>query len=86
MQDIPNEKNELQFFKDQPFSPIELYWENLYINAIYTEQKRRCWPCSSIKKEKCIIKDCKGVARPGTFTAILGPSGNLTIFKIFMIR
>lgn len=41
------------------------------------EKKRRCPPCgNSIKREKFLIKDCKGVAKPGTFTAILGPSGS----------
>jgi ABC-type multidrug transport system fused ATPase/permease subunit len=65
------------FLSDRSFSPIELYWENLTIQASYRERKRRCPPCSSIKKTKTILNNVTGIAKPGSFTAILGPSGHL---------
>ena len=76
---IPTDKGEQikdkGFFADHSFSPIELYWENLSIYAIYIEKKKRCPPCSGIKKTKLLLNNMTGIARPGTFTAILGPSG-----------
>lgn len=74
---MPEIKEHFAFIEGTKFNPIELYWENLYIKATSYESKRKFLSYGkSIKKEKFIIKDCKGVARPGSFTAILGPSGS----------
>ena len=73
-----NVHSDFEFFSKEKINPIELYWENLFIYASFIE-KKKCRPFSKTKKEKCIIKDVKGIARPGTFTAILGPSGLIMI-------
>lgn len=66
---------ESYFLSDHSFSPIELYWEKLTIKASYKQKKRRCPPCSYEKKKKSILNNVTGIAKPGSFTAILGPSG-----------
>lgn len=70
-------KEHFEFVEGTKFNPIELYWENLYIKATTFHKKKKFLSCGKlIKQEKIIIRDCKGVAKPGTFTAILGPSGS----------
>ena len=70
-----NENQTTGFFSDKSFNPIELFWENLTIFATYKEKKKRCPPCSGVMKTKMILNNVTGIARPGTFTAIIGPSG-----------
>ena len=72
---------ESYFLSDHSFSPIELYWEKLTIKASYKQKKRRCPPCSYEKKTKNILNNVTGIAKPGSFTAILGPSGTFDIFS-----
>ena len=70
------------FLSEKKFSPIELYWENLTIIATVKErEKKRCLACSGVVKNKVLLNDVTGIARPGTFTAILGPSGH---FKTYL--
>ena len=57
---------------DTNFHPIELYWENITVSAKIKEKKG---PCKSRKYIKTILDKVKGKASPGTFSAILGPSG-----------
>lgn len=64
----------------QKFSPVELYWENITVVAKLKTRKYRLIPCIYEKSTKVILDECTGIARPGTFTAILGPSG-LNIFS-----
>lgn len=63
------------FFENTNSNPIELYWEKLDIKVDYYTKKIGT-KSGYYKKEKFIIKDSKGVLKPGTFTAILGPSGS----------
>lgn len=65
------------FLSARTFSPIELYWEKLTIIAkVIDKKKKKCPPCSRVVKNKVLLNDVTGIARPGTFTAILGPSGH----------
>jgi ABC-type multidrug transport system ATPase subunit len=59
----------------QPFNPIEVYWENITIIATIKKRKYRLLPCCKEITTKVILDECTGIIRPGTFTAILGPSG-----------
>ena len=75
---------ESYFLSDHSFSPIELYWEKLTIKASYKQKKRRCPPCCNYeKKTKNILNEVTGIAKPGSFTAILGPSGTFFVNNIF---
>lgn len=65
---------------DTNFHPIELYWENITVSAKIKEKKG---PCKSIKYTKTILDKVKGKASPGTFSAILGPSGYRNIILLF---
>ena len=72
----PKKSEGHNFLQDHSFNPIELYWENLSIIATYKAKKKGFPPCSSVMKSKLILDNVTGIARPGTFTAILGPSGS----------
>ncbi|CAD8049574.1 unnamed protein product [Paramecium sonneborni] len=50
------------------FTPIELAWDKLIINATIKVGKNTT--------EKCLLNNLKGVMKPAHFTAILGPSGS----------
>ncbi len=67
-------REHFEFIEGTKFNPIELYWENINIKATKYEKTKFCG--KKIKKEKLIIKDCKGIAKPGSFTSIMGPSGS----------
>lgn len=70
-------------FRDRSFSPIELYWEKISVMATYKKNKKSCLPYSGVIKSILILNEVSGVAKPGSFTAILGPSGKK--IKIFLI-
>ncbi len=61
--------------------PIEIYWENLTITAAINK-KERIKGCKFKKwvENKVILDNTKGILRPGSFTAILGPSGKFIYF------
>lgn len=61
-------------------NPMELSWQNVSINATIPNPDNK----NKIKKtlEKNIIQNSEGILRPGTFTALIGPSGNL--YNIFL--
>ena len=59
----------------EKFNPIEIYWENITIIATVKQRKIRFLPCCHNKWSKVILDQCTGIAKPGSFTAILGPSG-----------
>jgi len=59
------------------FNQIEIYWENITVTATVKQKKLRYFPCFSQTSTKVILDQCTGIAKPGTFTAIMGPSGIL---------
>ena len=59
----------------QPFKPIEVFWENITIIATIKKRKYKLIPCIHEVTTKVILDQCTGIIKPGTFTAILGPSG-----------
>ena len=59
----------------QKFNKIEIYWENITVIAAIKKRKVRFLPCFHEKSTKVILDSCTGIAKPGSFTAILGPSG-----------
>lgn len=65
----------------QKFNPIEIYWENIMVVATIEQRRWRHIPCCAAKTTKVIIDQCTGITKPGTFTAIMGPSG-IFIIKI----
>lgn len=69
-------QNASYFLADHSFNSIELFWENLTIQASYKEKTRKFPLCGSVKRVKTILHAVTGIAKPGTFTAILGPSGS----------
>jgi len=77
----PKTKGGNNFLEDHSFNPIELYWENLSITATYKAKKKRFPPCLSVTKSKLLLNDVTGIARPGSFTAILGPSGIFSLIR-----
>jgi len=66
----------------QKFNPIEIYWENITVIAAIKKRKVRFLPCFHETSNKVILDSCTGIAKPGSFTAILGPSG-LFLFNHF---
>ena len=65
----------IQTLKSEKYYPIELYWENITITASIKERKYRLLPCCTNTTKKVILDQCTGIVKPGTFTAIMGPSG-----------
>ena len=65
----------------QKFNPIEVYWENISVVATIKKRRFRLLPCCTTESNKVILDQCTGIARPGTFTAILGPSGIYFLYK-----
>ena len=65
----------LQVVTSEKYYPIELFWEDITVTATIKERKYRHLPCCHKISEKIILDTCTGLARPGTFTAIMGPSG-----------
>lgn len=72
--------------QSEKFHPLELYWENITVTAKIKERRFRHLPCCINISKKVILDKCTGIARPGTFTAILGPSGKKLEIVFFNIK
>lgn len=57
-------------------NPMELSWDNVVIDATIPNPNKGKNNTAPKTIEKTIIKNSKGILRPGTFTALIGPSGN----------
>lgn len=60
-------------FKSNDFKSIELFWDEIIVTAKIKE-KRKTY-------QKTLLNNVKGVATPGNFSAIIGPSGILNIIN-----
>lgn len=76
----------LQTVPSEKYYPIELFWEDITVTAIIKQRKYRHIPCCQITSEKIILDTCTGIAKPGTFTAIMGPSGNDPLKSLIIIN
>ena len=65
----------IQTVTSEKYYPIELFWEDITVTATIKERRYRHLPCCQIISEKILLDKCTGIAKPGTFTAIMGPSG-----------
>ena len=59
----------------QKFHPIEVFWEKVTIIATLKKKKYPLIPFIHEYSTKVILDQCTGIIKPGTITAILGPSG-----------
>ena len=63
---------------------MELFWENLLITAKVKASKKIQGKNVNVYEEKPLLHSISGVVKPGTFTAILGPSGTLNALLNFI--
>ena len=78
MKTLKNRSEEFSFM-DLECQKIDIEWENLTVKAFNKTKVRTNTKKHTSIEENIILNDISGNIRHNTFTAILGPSGRLSL-------